>query len=350
MPSNREIIENAVEQVLNSDESIDLLLISNTLDNINGEVVGTDPDYGMNYNYLYIGMSGQRMVDQMNSNWRATDAQFLAHNRALSLRIISNQIKEIKVENNIAYYTTDELDPTSEEDTRTWHSLQTSWGQLTGNLTDQTDLRDALNDKVSYEVFNGLASQVGTNTNNIIILQGSLSTLSDTVAGIVEQISGNNGILARLGEAETLLAKKITSQQVKEIRVNNNALEYTINGTTWIPVSSAGVVEWGDIIGDINNQADLLNLFSNMQSEVDDLADTIEAHDTDTNNPHRVTKAQVGLGNVDNTADTDKPLSTPQRTAVQEMINDSGFRSLTQAQYEALTTINNNVIYFINDL
>src|SRR5690606_29437090 len=34
------------------------------------------------------------------------------------------------------------------------------------------------------------------------------------------------------------------------------------------------------------------------------------AHISHTNNPHSVTKAQVGLGNVDNTSDANKPLST----------------------------------------
>ena len=38
-------------------------------------------------------------------------------------------------------------------------------------------------------------------------------------------------------------------------------------------------------------------------------ADDIAAHKADTNNPHNVTKGQVGLGNVDNTSDKDKPVS-----------------------------------------
>lgn len=40
------------------------------------------------------------------------------------------------------------------------------------------------------------------------------------------------------------------------------------------------------------------------------------AHVSDTANPHSVTKAQVGLGSVDNTADTAKPVSTLQGEAV----------------------------------
>lgn len=38
-----------------------------------------------------------------------------------------------------------------------------------------------------------------------------------------------------------------------------------------------------------------------------------ETHMEDNSNPHHVTKAQVGLGNCDNTADIDKPMSEPQR-------------------------------------
>lgn len=40
------------------------------------------------------------------------------------------------------------------------------------------------------------------------------------------------------------------------------------------------------------------------------------AHYNDTNNPHGVTKAQVGLGRVDNTADLEKPVSTYQQAAI----------------------------------
>jgi len=41
-----------------------------------------------------------------------------------------------------------------------------------------------------------------------------------------------------------------------------------------------------------------------------------KTHTTDTTNPHSVTQAQVGLGNVDNTADLDKPISTATQSAL----------------------------------
>lgn len=46
------------------------------------------------------------------------------------------------------------------------------------------------------------------------------------------------------------------------------------------------------------------------------LEGTMDAHIAREDNPHKVTKAQVGLGNVNNTADADKPVSTAQRQAI----------------------------------
>ena len=42
----------------------------------------------------------------------------------------------------------------------------------------------------------------------------------------------------------------------------------------------------------------------------------VDSHIGNKSNPHGVTKAQVGLGNVNNTSDADKPVSTAQATAI----------------------------------
>ena len=44
----------------------------------------------------------------------------------------------------------------------------------------------------------------------------------------------------------------------------------------------------------------------------------VDTHIANKSNPHGVTKAQVGLGNVNNTSDADKPVSTAQATAIAE--------------------------------
>lgn len=46
------------------------------------------------------------------------------------------------------------------------------------------------------------------------------------------------------------------------------------------------------------------------------VADDLQTHEANNSNPHSVTKTQVGLGNVDNTSDVNKPVSTAQQTAL----------------------------------
>jgi hypothetical protein len=50
---------------------------------------------------------------------------------------------------------------------------------------------------------------------------------------------------------------------------------------------------------------------------------TVQDHISDITNPHEVTKSQVGLSAVDNTSDADKPVSTAQATALALKINNN---------------------------
>jgi hypothetical protein len=66
-----------------------------------------------------------------------------------------------------------------------------------------------------------------------------------------------------------------------------------------------------------------------------------------------ITKSDVGLSNIDNTSDLNKPISTATMTALNTKISSSGPTTVvnlwqgTQAQYTALGTYNNNTLYFI---
>lgn len=54
---------------------------------------------------------------------------------------------------------------------------------------------------------------------------------------------------------------------------------------------------------------------TDMQAVAAELDADLTAHTGNTSNPHAVTKTQVGLGNVDNTSDANKPVSTAQAAA-----------------------------------
>ena len=60
---------------------------------------------------------------------------------------------------------------------------------------------------------------------------------------------------------------------------------------------------------------------ANWNSKTDDA--TVNAHIAEEDNPHAVTKAQIGLGNVDNTSDTNKPVSTAMQAELDKKVNSS---------------------------
>lgn len=62
----------------------------------------------------------------------------------------------------------------------------------------------------------------------------------------------------------------------------------------------------------------------NVNTELAAVEGDISAHKKNTNNPHSVTAAQIGLGNVDNTSDANKPVSTAQQAALDKKIDKAG--------------------------
>lgn len=72
-----------------------------------------------------------------------------------------------------------------------------------------------------------------------------------------------------------------------------------------------------------------------IQSLINGVDNELETHATDTSNPHGVTKAQVGLSKVDNTADASKPVSAAQAIAIADA-KSAG----TQAQTNLTAHIN----------
>lgn len=65
----------------------------------------------------------------------------------------------------------------------------------------------------------------------------------------------------------------------------------------------------------------------------------IDAHVAKQDNPHNVTAAQVGLGNVNNTADADKPVSTAQQAAL-DLKQDKTDNTLTTTSKTVVGAIN----------
>ena len=65
----------------------------------------------------------------------------------------------------------------------------------------------------------------------------------------------------------------------------------------------------------------------------------LASHTSNNLNPHSVTKAQVGLGNVDNTSDANKPISNAQAA-----VNATKFDKANVKATPASTPSNDNVV------
>ena len=90
----------------------------------------------------------------------------------------------------------------------------------------------------------------------------------------------------------------------------------------------------------LSTQAAINELIADAKKAGTDAASALATHTSDTSNPHSVTKAQVGLGSVDNTSDANKPISTAQAAAIKTVQDDvtshknstSNPHSVTKAQ------------------
>jgi len=111
----------------------------------------------------------------------------------------------------------------------------------------------------------------------------------------------------------------------EHIYVPVNSLVDIYTAGTGIAISSDNKISINDStltrLSDVENglNTEKINRISadNLITEnLDNTTAAVNAHILRKDNPHQVTKAQVGLGNVDNTADINKPVSTAQQTAI----------------------------------
>lgn len=97
---------------------------------------------------------------------------------------------------------------------------------------------------------------------------------------------------------------------------------HTINAAT---ISQAGVMSSADKtkLNGLKDQAGIT-------SDIDAVQTNLETHINNKSNPHEVTKAQVGLSEVDNTSDANKPISNATQTALNGKFSATDGNALKQ--------------------
>ena len=137
-------------------------------------------------------------------------------------------------------------------------------------------------------------------------------------------------------EYGTLSTFPVTGETNKIYVAQDTNLTYRWSGTRYVEISQSialgetSTTAYPGNKGKANEEA-IINEISRAQGKEQSIQDSIDEeilranrvetniqdshnrHITDYNNPHNVTKDQVGLGNVDNTSDVNKPISDAQQ-------------------------------------
>lgn len=108
------------------------------------------------------------------------------------------------------------------------------------------------------------------------------------------------------------------SDSVMEIRDNADPTKKVRFEVSGVSTGTTRVFTFPDMDAQFATTADL----DQLALEAD-----LDVHVGNTSNPHATTAAQVGLGNVDNTSDLNKPISTATQTALDLKANQSALNS-----------------------
>lgn len=264
--------------------------------------------------------TGKYTEEAFNENFSKVKTYLEALFGIAAITVTSEQITQIKVDTTVTpyalYYTMDPLDTPAGE--VTWYDLDNvSFSDLQGSPMDNIALATILDAKAS-------ATDVSILETTVSGLDTAVTNNTTAIATNTQNIATNAANISTLQSNETHLVHTPVADGTLYLRYNTteHRIDYSQDGSHWYSIAS-GSVSFADISG---SPADNNNLVSYVASVVQNAISALtidfvssadfDLHVNNKNNPHEVTKAQIGLGDVDNTSDADKPLSTAMQAQV----------------------------------
>lgn len=144
--------------------------------------------------------------------------------------------------------------------------------------------------------------------------------LADDIAQ--EVVDRNTAIAAAKTELTTVINKEVSDRKAADTQVRTDleaAVELVAEDLRGADTTLQNNItkEVNDRKGEITRVEKLISDEAATRAQADTTVNAkVDSHIGNKSNPHGVTKAQVGLGNVNNTSDADKPVSTAQATAI----------------------------------
>lgn len=162
-----------------------------------------------------------------------------------------------------------------------------------------------------------ISDEVTARTEAINALQGELA---DDIAQ--EVVDRNTAIAAAKTELTTVINKEVSDRKAADTQVRTDleaAVELVAEDLRGADTTLQNNItkEVNDRKGEVTRIEGLISDEAATRAQADTTVNAkVDSHIGNKSNPHGVTKAQVGLGNVNNTSDADKPVSTAQATAI----------------------------------
>lgn len=174
-------------------------------------------------------------------------------------------------------------------------------------------------DKVKLDTTlpNQIAAETAAREAAINALQGELA---DDIAQ--EVVDRNTAIAAAKTELTTVINKEVSDRKAADTQVRTDleaAVELVAEELRGADTTLQNNItkEVNDRKGEVTRIEGLISDEAATRAQADTTVNAkVDSHIGNKSNPHGVTKAQVGLGNVNNTSDADKPVSTAQATAI----------------------------------
>lgn len=144
------------------------------------------------------------------------------------------------------------------------------------------------------------------------------------------------------GKATTDKLNRIPDKLITDaVNVNQSTTEAVLNFNTYrqeaqhigrntLTITSATTSQAGLMSSSDKTKLDGLKDQAGITSDINAVQTNLETHINNKSNPHEVTKDQVGLGNVDNTSDANKPISNATQTALNGKFSATDGNALKQ--------------------
>lgn len=177
--------------------------------------------------------------------------------------------------------------------------------------------------KATTDVVNSLSDNL---VNDVLVSQSDKNSVSLTIKSITKNpVKKNKELL--LVDGEPIL---LTDNTPILLADNVNDGLYDQADDKLITINQASSFTAGVMSASDKTKLDGLKAQAEIDTSISNVQNNLNAHINNRTNPHRVTKEQIGLDQVDNTSDANKPISTATQTALNGKFSATDGNALKQ--------------------